>query len=382
MKVKSFLIASALVLAVAISIISPVPYLYGARRSFIGRFTTISAGTSTVPANGDVNPYGVAIVRRTMGNLVRDHVLVSNFNNNANLQGTGTTITDIAPDGTAKVFAQLNPADLTNICPDGIGLTTALVALRSGWVIVGSLPTTDGSASTAKGGCLLVLNSMGEAVESIGGDAINGPWDMTAVESDAWAVLFVSNVLNGTVAENGATVDHGTVVRIALQLNEVEMPVVTATTVIASGFPERTDPAALVIGPTGLGFGSNGILYVADTLNNRIAAISDALSRSTDAGIGETLSSGGALNAPLGLAMAPNGDVLTVNGNDGNLVEITPKGDQNDFRNVDTTGIGAGTLFGLAIAPGNQGVYFVNDGDNTLRLLDGHPAPRGREDRP
>ena len=49
---------------------------------------------STVPANGDVNPYGVAFVPNgfpTGGPLEPGDVLVSNFNNSANLQGTGTT---------------------------------------------------------------------------------------------------------------------------------------------------------------------------------------------------------------------------------------------------------------------------------------------------
>src|ERR1017187_2765023 len=52
---------------------------------------------STVPSNGDVNPYGVAVVPASIGKLVKGHILVSNFNNSANLQGTGTTIMDIAP---------------------------------------------------------------------------------------------------------------------------------------------------------------------------------------------------------------------------------------------------------------------------------------------
>lgn len=339
--------------------------------SFIGRFNTIDTVASTVPANGDINPYGVALVTKTTGALVRNHVLVSNFNNSQNQQGTGTTIMDIASDGTVGVFAQLNPADLTDLCPDGIGLTTALVVLRSGWVIVGSLPTSDGTSATAMAGCLLVLDRHGKAVESIGGDTINGPWDMTAVEGDTWAALFVTNVLNGTVAGNGAVVNKGNIVRINLEVDEDEMPVDKGETVIASGFPERTDPAALVIGPTGVGFGHDGTLFVADTLNNRIASVSDALSRMTDAGTGDTVFEGDPLNGPLGLAIAPDGHILTVNSNDGNLVEITPRGELAAQMNIDTTGIGAGTLFGLAVAPQRGGIYFVNDGDNTLRILHG-----------
>jgi hypothetical protein len=138
-------------------------------------------------------------VQRSTGNLVAGHVLVSNFNNSSNLQGTGTTIMDIAPDGTANLFAWVNPATLPGQCPGGVGLTTALTVLRAGWVIVGSLPTTDGTSATAQAGCLIVLDSMGNVAETMMGALINGPWDMTALDQDTTASLFVTNVLNGTV---------------------------------------------------------------------------------------------------------------------------------------------------------------------------------------
>src|SRR5215471_5173764 len=48
---------------------------------------------STVPPNGDVNPYGVAFVPQGFqsgsGPLRAGDILVSNFNNSKNLQGTG-----------------------------------------------------------------------------------------------------------------------------------------------------------------------------------------------------------------------------------------------------------------------------------------------------
>ena len=37
--------------------------------SFIGRFHRTSRVASTVPANGDVNPYGVVVVRQSQGRL-------------------------------------------------------------------------------------------------------------------------------------------------------------------------------------------------------------------------------------------------------------------------------------------------------------------------
>src|SRR6202007_88155 len=102
---------------------------------------------------------------------------------------------------------------------------------------------------------------------------------------------------------------------------------------VGAGFSERTDPAALVIGPTGLGLssgcrdgedeceshsrGGEPVLYVADSLNNRVVVITNPLTRTKPSASGMVLSSGGSLNDPLGLTVAPNGHILVVNGNDG-----------------------------------------------------------------
>ncbi len=368
-----------------------------AAAAFMVQLHSMSTVASTVPGNGDVNPYGVAVVKRSAGNLTKGDILVSNFNNSANEQGTGSTIVEIAPDGTSTLFSMIDGASLPGACPGGVGLTTALVALRSGWVIVGSLPTSDGTAATAQAGCLIVVDSTGKPVETISGMSINGPWDMTAWERGDKAKLFVTNVLNGTVAASPAVVSKGTVVRIDLDLTGA-MPAATAMTVIGDGFSERTDPAALVIGPTGVGLGRRRIpgvddalmtamdseseietedeseegttvLYVADSLNNAIQIITEPLTRMTSAGTGTTLSSGGSLNDPLGLIVARN-RIFTVNGNDGFLTEITAAGVQIATKLLDSTGTppGAGTLFGLAFVPG-RGIYFVDDGTNTLNLV-------------
>ena len=341
------------------------------QKSFVGNFNTLTTVASTVPGNGDLNPYGVAVVKHSQGKLQKGNVLVSNFNNSANQQGRGTTIVEVAPDGKVSLFAQINAANLPGACPGGVGLTTALSILDGGWVVVGSLPTADGTSATAQAGCLLVLNSRGKVVETFSGHGINGPWDMTAVNFGKVAELFVTNVLNGTVAGGGAVVNKGTVLRLLVTTPDHGLPRLLRVTTIGSGFAERTDPAALVIGPTGVGLGKDGTLYVADTLASRIAAIPDAVFRRSSAGTGETVSENGALNGPLGLAIAPNGNVLTVNSGDGNLVETTPSGTQVAVKLLDSTGSppGAGALFGLAVAPRGKGIYYVDDNTNTLNLL-------------
>ncbi len=345
--------------------------------AYVTPFTQVTTLASTVPGNGDVNPYGVAVIPRSSGNLVAGDILVSNFNNSSNLQGTGSTIVEVSPSGSRTVFAhiRLNKADSSL---GGIGLTTALAVLHNGWVVVGDLPTENGSAKTAKAGGLLVLDDQGKVVETITGTLINGPWDLTATGLGSSARLFVSNVLNGTLAAKGAVVDGGTVVRIVITTPDPAsgVPQVTSEQVVGSGFAEETNKAALVIGPTGLGLGADGTLYVADTLDNRVTAISDALTRTTPAHTGVTLSRNGALNGPLGLVVAPDGDVLTVNSGNGNLVDITSMGTQVAVRTLDLSGspAGAGALFGLAVAPGHHGVYFVDDATNTFELL-GAPTP-------
>jgi hypothetical protein len=342
-----------------------------AQQSFISHFHKISTVASTVPGNGDVNPYGVAVVGRSQGNLHRGSVLISNFNNKKNLQGTGTTIVQVSPGGSRTTFARISAKHLPGACPGGIGLTTALSILQGGWVVVGSLPTTNGMAATAKAGCLLVLDRWGNVRETLSGNGINGPWDMTAISHRHFAELFVTNVLNGTVAANGSVVSQGTVLRLALVLHRHHAPHLVNVTTIGSGFGERTDPAALVVGPTGVGLDSHGTLFVADSQANRVTAIPNAPFRQTSAGTGSVVTSGGALNTPLGLTVAPGGDVLTVNGGDGKLVETTPAGTQIATRFLDKSGSpkGAGALFGLAVAPHAAGLYYVDDAVNTLRLL-------------
>jgi hypothetical protein len=144
--------------------------------------------------------------------------------------------------------------------------------------------------------------------------------------------------------------------------------VVSGQTTVGSGFPEQGNASAFVLGPTGLGL-SDGTLYVAETDTSRIKMIPDALTRTSSDGVGMLLTSHGALNNPLGLAIAPNGDVLTVNGNNGLIVETTPDGMQIASKLLDSSGSpkGAGALFGLAV--GAHGVYYVDDAQNTLRLL-------------
>jgi hypothetical protein len=342
---------------------------------FVGPGATVSEIGPTVPQNGDVNPYGVAVISKSQGTEVAGDVLVSNFNSGppgvvGGLQGKGTTIVQLdpsaGPTATPQVFARIDPNHLPGACPGGVGLTTALSILPGGWVVVGSLPTSDGSTISGAG-CLLVLDNSGHVVETFSGGLINGPWDMTSTSAGGFSELFFTNVLNGTVHAGGSVVNQGTVVRAVLLTSPHGPPRMLAMSVIASGFPEELNLAALVIGPTGVALNPNGTLYVADTINSRIMAIPFATLRLRSAGVGIPVSTGGDLNSPLGLATTTNGKLLAVNGGDGNLVEMSPFGTQLGEKTISPGGGGA--LFGLAVSNGDGALYFVDDSENQLNVL-------------
>jgi WD40 repeat protein len=334
---------------------------------FVRPLAQVSAAASTIPAGGDLNPQGTAVVPDSHGNLTAGDVLVSNFSDADNHQGLGRTIVEISPHGQQRLFAKIPAGSV----PDGSGLTTALVVLRSGWVIVGSLPAADGTSAAMQPGELLVLDSAGHVRKTITGHGIVGPSGATVLDSGNVADLFVSNALDGITNGQPSATTSGDVVRLKLVLTGSE-PELAASTVIGNGLPVHTDPSALTAGPAGVALSRDGTLFVADAAASRIARIPNAVLRTTtfNAGAaGATASAGQHLNGPLGLAFAPDGDLLAVNGGDNNLVELTTAGTQVATRDLDTDGPVGGVLSGLAATADPRAVYFVNDDTNTLSVL-------------
>jgi hypothetical protein len=163
--------------------------------SFLAGKHTVTLLGSTTPANGDINPYAIWPVTERVGSLRAGDVLVDNFDNRSNDQGTGTTIVNVHPTGKLSVFAQL-PRRIPG-CPGGVGLSTAMVQLKAGWVIVGSLPSANGHTATAGAGCLIVLSDTGKLAGTITGSYLDGPWDATVKDRGSSAELFVDNTLVG-----------------------------------------------------------------------------------------------------------------------------------------------------------------------------------------
>ena len=251
-----------------------------------------------------------------------------------------------------------------------------MTMLKSGWVIVGSLPSNDGTTATKGQGCLIVLDAEGKVAGTIADPAINGPWgNMAVIDNGTTATLFASNTGFdvGAPQDNAPVVKQATVVRIDLSIPPGKPPTVTRETVIASGFGEQADKGVFIIGPTGLALGPNGSLYVADALGNRVNEIWDATTRTTSAGVGRVVTHDGLLQRPLAMTTAPNGHLLVTNAQNGQVVEIDPvSGRQIYARWIDTdkaqTPPGSGDLFGIAMTPAGDGFYYVEDDMNTLVL--------------
>jgi hypothetical protein len=313
---------------------------------------------STIPGNGDINPYGVAFVPSHFpsgGTVNPGDILVSNFNNSLNQQGTGTTITKVPSSGSPSVFFQGQTP---------LGLSTALNILRKGYVLVGNFPSTDGTCATAQPGSILVINKSGQQVSSIVDPSfVNGPWDSALIDQGSSAKLFVANGLTGTV------------VRLNLAVGTAGVSVESATQ-IASGYGFQCDPVTFVDAPTGLVYDPDkDVLYVASTVDNAVFAVHDAADRTRDGGTGRVIYADAThLHGPLAMAMAPNGHLLVSNNDAINsdpnqpseIVEFTIEGKFVKQISVDPA---QGGSFGLAVATSGDVARFAAVDDNASVLL-------------
>jgi hypothetical protein len=300
---------------------------------------------STVAGSGDQNPSGVAFVPVNFvdgGILSPGDILVSNFNNGANIQATGSTIMRIpASGGPASVFYQ---------GPVGqVGMTAALGVLSQGYVVAGSLPSEGGTCGVGNVGTggLLIIDRNGNQVGNISDNTLlNGPWEMAFSVQGTHVLLFVSNV--GTA----------TITRIELKAQASGKFTVLDLAQIASGYSGDCDPQTFVMAVSGLAYdASQDVLYVASTEDNAIFAVPNA-STTTDQGPGTLIYRDNAhLHGPVGLLLAPNGDLITSNddaspvnpdpGQPSEIVEFTTTGQFVSQFSIDP---GLHAAFGIALS--------------------------------
>jgi hypothetical protein len=352
---RTFLSLTCLSVFSVLAVAQDAPFLR--HNSILDSLQSITAGT--IPANGDLNPYGVAFVPAGFPsgpNIAPGDVLVSNFNASSNLEGTGTTIISTSPTGERSLFTTSRL----------IGLSTALGVLREGFVVVGNLPVTyPNNVSTPGQGSLQVFDHNGKHVATFN-DAklLDSPWDLTINDQGSTAQVFVSNVLSGTVTRLNVSISNNTVTLVS----KIQ---------IGSGFGHQLIPAIVAVGPTGLAFDPNSnLLFVASTVDNEIFAIPDPTTRTTTAGTGIVVFADQKhLHGPLGLTLGANGNLITANGDGVNaggtqndLVEFTEDGFLVATYQLD--GGAPGAAFGIASTSSHGAVRFaaVDDDLNTLTI--------------
>ncbi len=214
---------------------------------------------------------------------------------------------------------------------------------------------------------LQIINAKGQLVQTLTDSTLlDGPWASAVNVQGNTAEVFVSNVLSGTITriDLKGVKKHGKV--------SVKVDSMTQT---ASGYTVAANMAAVVVGPGGLVYDPhNKTLYVAATGNNEIFSVPNAARTRVDNGKGGLISQDPAhLRGPIGLALAPNGDLLAtnddaVNGNPSfpsELVEFTATGQFVDQLSLDPA---QGAAFQVLVQVNGKTATLLslNDDTNTL----------------
>jgi hypothetical protein len=312
-------------------------------------------GSTIDPKFGQTNPYGLTVAASTTGDFTAGDLVVCNFNDKKNVQGTGFTIVALHPKPGSKPLLVSSSKTL---------LGCAALALS---------PSDDIWASAFAANDVPIISAAGKLEGNIKGKPFKHPWGQVFAQPKTGSPVFY-------VSDAGA----GTIVRINLGST-------FTFDVIAKGFAINHGKPGSIFAPSGLAYDpSVDTLYIVDGTNNTVVAFNNVTTipsggivvqkggktfKGPSAGDAKLVYSGSPLDGPISSALLPNGNLVI--GNTGNpsgqniMVEMTPSGKVLDTRNVDNGASGA--LFGI-VATGtddsNTKIYFNDDNDNNLQVLE------------
>ena len=370
----------------------------------INGLNAIATLASTVAANKDANPYGLAMAPAVFSGtfqgkpsvLQPGDLLISDFSNSTGAN-TGTSILLYRP-STGKIM----PYYTEHIGAGPVAI--AISSLGTAWIanyLPGYMNSADGT-NTGDGNVVVItpngtdfphdwgiIDNDSGATFSPASNMFAGPWGQAFALKNGTTTpyFFVTEVDNGT----------GWVQReefMPPKFNDEKVVTIGSLPVGMNSF-DPTGPQGMVYDP------KRDILYVASTASNSIVAFPNATTSGPWMSTPVVVYRGAPLNAPLGLTMNPiNGDLITVNQLNNDMVEIAPRPDADsgtwDFdarpvgvKLVDKTPVNAaaGTgsaLFGLVAskdANGNLEVYFVDANTNSLDMLYHRGGHDGHHDR-
>ena len=325
------------------------------RSAVLPALTIATIGSTIDPLNGDLNPYGLDIAKSTAGLLTAGDLVVCNFNDSKNDQGTGTTIVALHPHPGATPIRIAQNGDLRGCDAIALGPTDNI------WAAAFS---ANDNPIVSPGGALLT---------TIPG----GPWRHPFGEAFSPKV---GPFGNGAFYESNAS--DGSIVRINLTAKGFTFDV------IATGFAVNGGPPGSILGPSGLQYdGDRDALDVIDGADNSVTVlrhvsmipaggvvVHGATFSGPAAAFAQRIFAGAPLNGPISSALLPAGHLAIGNTLDpagtNLIVEITPAGKLVATKNVDMGAPGA--IFGMVADihdPTNVKLYFNDDNDNVLKVL-------------
>ncbi len=353
------------------------PTVASGTKSVLNDLRDVMVG-STVAANGDNNPYGIAVVPSnfvpTAGSLWQPgDIIVSDFNNASGTAGAGssivrirngvtTTISQGALYGTAGLAFNANGAALWT---SDIGPTPSANPSGDVSIILGnSNPTGSAVGSTAGSGTINNTTTASNAVTN----SFNGPWGEAFNGNGSAPAFFWSNINDGKIYE----------------ISHLGQPFGSDLITLLGQVPwgpasAMASSSATNLGPSAIVYSAKlGTLYVTDSYNNTLYGISGV---ATGAPVTKVIAQGGSLNSPIGVTINPiNGNLLIANGGVNTIVEINPMtGATVGSRNV-APSEPAGSLFGIQAvtqSDGSVAIYYLNDTENSVHELVTRESPGG-----
>jgi hypothetical protein len=319
---------------------------------------------SLVAPNGDRDPFGMAVVPLTVGDLTAGNLLVAEFSDKHGTAGAGTTILQVNPaTGKTSVFFQGGPV----AGPVGIAINPA-----NDGVWIGDYGR---AANGAAANDLLIaptgqLKATFTDTTTYGAASFVGVWGQGVSAANGKISFYYGNAGNATTGTGGGDVWRLTPHPMG-PVNGQPVNATYAQIATGQGQTPAGGNAATAAGPQGLAFAANGTMYQTNDADNALYAIPGAATATGPVTV-RTVYRGHALQSPENVVIDPaNGNLLVANANDNRLVEITPRGKVVASVNL-ARHQAAGALFGLAIgtnAAGKLVLYYGNSNTNTLHEL-------------
>jgi hypothetical protein len=321
-------------------------------------------GSTVDPKNGDMGPRGLSQPHTSFGVLKKGQLLVCNFENSKGAAGKGTTveILDTKPGSKPTTFVQ--SAD--NEGCDGVAVSHG----------------DDVYAAGMTSGVVEKWNENAKSVKSYG-PPIEEP--LTVADADCSLPYAPESIYVGDAKT-------GSIVKFAAGLYGLKKEEAVIEGFATSGSGWST------LGPAGIQYNKTLVkrnkcddtLYIIDGVDNTLVAVSTASNLLTTGEIqvqpgGKTFKctqkkftcatlvySGSPLNAPVALALLPNGNLIAANGKGGNtLVEISAAGKVLATKKLN--GDKTAEVYGLLAAgttDSNTTLFYTDTADNTVHELE------------